>query len=102
MSIKLPAEKKTEDPAPDAPASDASAPQSIPITSFFGGGNKSEEKAKSSGESGDRGRRIVMGAVFYLALFISVVGVISFCVKHFSPRSNTRTAAPQQTLFTKI
>ena len=37
-----------------------------------------------------------MGAIFYLALFIIVVGVISFCVKNFSPRANSAPAAQQQ------
>ena len=94
-------------PEPERPASSASsgrkaAPEpELPVSpqSFFGGSGAAAApdgatRSKSASAAGSgKVRRIVMGSVFYLSLVIIVIGVISFCMKRFSPNSGKVVAA---------
>lgn len=83
-------------PAEEEEKKEPAAPAATSIPSFFGGGAAAEKKKSSGGDPGTRTRRIVMGVIFYLALLIIVLGVISFCIKKFSPRPAAAPAAAQQ------
>ena len=78
--------KSTERSAPAGDLSSLSG--EAPAPSFFGGnGDSASAEGGAPADPAGRRRRIIMGVIFYLSLLIIVVCAISFCVKHFAPRT---------------